>query len=272
MLVKKQRITTVINHKGGVGKTTTTINLAGALSILEKKVLIIEFDPQGNISKTLFNTDDINAGKTMYDLIEQEMTGAENLKVKDVIKTYQNQNVQFDVLPSIITLAKAERKFNLSSISPEKYLRRILARMEKEELFYDHVIIDLPPSLGQLVVNALCCSDSNELLIPLETDNFSIQGLDGLFETLTEIKNGAGIVPMDYRFLITKYDDRRIEDRAQRKKIEGDFPNNVLNTIIRQCTALKTGHSYGDTIFNQAPNSNGAIDYMNLAKELLQIK
>jgi len=265
------RIHTIINHKGGVGKTTTAINLTAALSLLDKKVLIIEFDPQGNVSKTLFNPVDINSGKTMYDLLDQEISGGNAINVKDVIRTYQNEKIVFDVLPSIITLARAERKLSLSSVSPEKYLRRILDRINREKLLYDHIIIDLPPSLGQLIINALCCSEhDNELIIPIETDYFSIQGLDGLFETLTEIKAGAGIAPKSYKFLITKYDDRRIEDRTQRRKIEKDFPENLFDTLIRQCTALKTSHSYGDTIFNQAPNSNGAIDYMNLAKELLK--
>jgi chromosome partitioning protein len=266
------RIHPIINQKGGVGKTTTAINLAGALSLNKNRVLIIDFDPQGNVSKTLFNVEDLENGKTMYDLLEQEITGKNNLAVKDVIRRYINQNVEFDVLPSIITLAAAERKLYHAPVSPEKYLRRILARMEKEGLVYDSILIDCQPSLGQLVINVLCCSEINELIIPIQPDAFSMQGLDGLFETLTEIKNGSGNSPKDYKFLITVYDDRRVEDRAQRKVIEEKFSDKVFKTIIRQCTALKTSHSYGDTIFNQEPRSNGAIDYMNLAKEILEGK
>lgn len=266
------RIHPIINQKGGVGKTTTAINLAAALSLNDKKVLVIDFDPQGNVSKTIFNVDDLESGKTMYDLIDQEISGKNSLSVRDVIRRYKNQDVEFDVIPSIITLAAAERKLYHASVGPEKFLRRIFARMEKECVVYDSILIDCQPSLGQLVVNVLCCSEINELIIPLQPDVFSMQGLDGLFETLTEIKNGSGNSPKDYKFLITVYDDRRIEDRLQRKVIEDRFGERVFKTVIRQCTALKTSHSYGDTIFNQQPKSNGAVDYMNLAKEVLNYR
>lgn len=262
----------VINQKGGVAKTTSVINLAAAFSILKEKILVVDFDPQGNVSKTLFNVKDLEAGNTMYDLIEQEMQNKSTLLIKDAIFHYKNQNVEFDVIPSLITLAAAERKLYHAPVSPEKYLRRILSKVIKEGLDYDRIFIDCQPSLGQLVTNVLCCSDANELIIPIEPDAFSMQGLEGLFETLYEIKEGAGISPKSYKFLITKYDDRRIEDRAQRKEIEEKFPENIFNTIIRQCTALKTSHSYADTIFNQQPNSNGAFDYMRLAKEIKEIK
>lgn len=268
---KLTRIVSVVNHKGGVGKTTTVINLAAALSLFHKKVLIIDFDPQSNISQTLFNINDIEAGNTIVNLIEQDLAGRNDLTVSSVIRKYQNNPVNFDVMPSTMDLALTERKLNHTQISPEKFLKRILLRMEQEGLLYDFIFIDLPPSLNILVTNALCTSDSNELIIPLDTDAFSKQGLRGLFQLLAEIKVGCGITPKSYRFLFNKYDDRRIEDRAIRKEIEEENPGMVFDTIIRQCTALKTGHSYGDTIFNQEPRSNGAHDYINLAKEILGV-
>ncbi len=265
------RIHPIINQKGGVAKTTTSINLAAALSLLNKNVLLIDFDPQGNVSKTLFNLEDLESGKTMYDLLNQEMNGLTTIMVKDVIRRYSNNDINFDVLPSIITLATAERKLYHTGIGPEKFLKRILRKVQEEGFDYDHILIDCQPSLGQLVINVLCCSESNELIIPMQPDSLSAQGVDGLFEVLSEIKHGSGISPKDYKFLITVYDDRRKEDRGQREIIEKRFSQRVFKTVIRQCTALKTSHSYGDTIFNQAPKSNGAIDYMNLAKEILGV-
>lgn len=319
---KEKKYFTVVNQKGGVGKTTTVVNLVSALSLLGRKCLVVDSDPQGNIGQTIFGKKELNdpKAKTLFDLFDQEISGTISLSVIDIIRTYKKEDVQFDVIPSIITLAKAERMLNHVQFSPEKFLKKILLRLEKEidqipsqieemqreieklenndspsdqqkadnmeiirqlcdkihdlkdsyeRLDYDCIIIDLPPSLGNLVVNALCCTDKNYLIVPVETDAYSFQGIDGLLETLTSIKMGSGIEPENVKFLITNYDERRIEDKLYKRKIESDLEGMVFETVIRQCTALKTGNSYGLTIFNQAPESNGAIDYMNLAKEIL---
>ncbi len=262
--MKKQRIISFINQKGGVAKTTSVINVASALSLAGKKVLVIDFDPQGNLTKTLFEVDDINNSPTIYHLLVSEIQNT-NLNYKDVIKNYKNGKVNFDVIPALRSLSRAE--FELMSVSGREFFlkNQVLSKIEE----YDYILIDCQPSLGLLVTNVLCCSPENELIIPVKSDLFSQMGLQDLFDVITNLKKNLNIIQKNFMILITAFSENQTSDRKNANNIEKQFPNNVFETKIRKNTRLSNAHDSGSDIFNFDSDSSGAIDYKKLTKEII---
>lgn len=263
----KRRIISFINQKGGVAKTTSTINVAAGLSLNNKKVLVIDFDPQGNLTKTLFPVDEINNSPTIYHLLVSEIQNT-NLGYKDVVRTYSNGKVKFDVIPALRSLSRAE--FELMSVSGREFFlkNQVISKIDD----YDYILIDCQPSLGLLVTNVLCCSQDNELIIPVKSDLFSQMGLQDLFDVLTSLKKNLGIAQKDFMILITAFSENQTSDRKNANTVENKFPNKVFQTKIRKNTTLSNAHDNGFDVFNYSPESIGANDYMNLVKEIIQME
>lgn len=260
----KQRIISFINQKGGVAKTTSAINIAAGLSLRGRRVLVIDFDPQGNLTKTLFSIEDVANSPTIYHLLLSEIQGT-NLSYKDVIKNYKNEKVSFDVIPALRSLSKAE--FELMSVSGREFFLKneVLSKIEG----YDYLLIDCQPSLGLLVTNVLCCSPDNELIIPVKSDLFSQMGLQDLFDVLTSLKKNLNISQKNFMVLITAFSENQTSDRKNANNIENKFPKNVFETKIRKNTTLSNAHDNGLDIFNYSPESSGALDYKNLVNEII---
>lgn len=245
----------IINQKGGVGKTTTAIALAGAMREKEKKVLLIDLDPQMNLTYALgLNPEKIVDKKnTVFEVLAQgaSISGS-------VIKTTQG-----DLLPSHPRLNAVQELSGKSTMDTR--LREALQRVAKS---YDFILIDTPPALGVLTINALMAS--RYVLIPAQADLFSFQGVRQLWQTLKAVKGKnktlkiLGLVYTRHRRLrVTKAFEEVFDEAGKALKIP------IFNTRIRECVALKESHAQQASIFESAPRSNAAEDYRQLLKEIL---
>jgi chromosome partitioning protein len=229
----------VVSQKGGTGKTTTTINLGRALVLKKKKVLLIDLDPQGNLSYSLGIPEEING---LTELIIEEVT------LKDVLLKREGM----DVLPSNLSLADIE--LSLHSIKDREYvLKEVIAGFKDQ---YDYVLIDCPPSLSLLTVNALTASD--KVVVPILLDVLSLQGLRQILGTIKKV-------------LATIVDERKRLSREIMEFIDNNFHVYVFNNFIRTNVRAAEAPSFGVSIIEYAPKSNSAIDYCNLAKEIIAI-
>lgn len=271
MTKKLARIISVILQKGGVGKTTTVVNLSAALSLLGHKVLAIDFDPQGNLTSQFFTDEALDSSPTIYDLLKEEAKDEEDLEnplnFDDVVLNYKKDKVDFDILPATPALGQAD--FELISLSGREFLlRKILNKIDSR---YDFILIDCPPSLGILTINALSCSDNNELIITVKPAFFSKLGIKTLNKVRKNLEKRIAVKQKSFRYLITLFDERKIQDRQILREIEEQFSEkDIFETKIRLSEKVCVAPSYGLDIFNFAPNTNGTIDYMNLAKEILK--
>lgn len=249
------RIIALANQKGGCGKTTTAVNLSTALASLNRKVLLIDFDPQGNASLHLgIKIYDLDV--SIYDvLIEPERN------VKSVV--IHTDIERLDIAPANIELSGAEVEL-VNVIGRESTLRDSMNNIDKE---YDYIIIDCPPSLGLLTLNAL--TTATEVIIPVQTEYFALEGMRKLLKTIDIVTKRlnhnltiAGILP-------TMYDARTNLSEAILKKIKEHFKDKVYDTKIRKNVRLAEAPSFGLPIEKYAPNSFGAQDYYKLAKEVI---
>lgn len=253
------KVLAIANQKGGVGKTTTAINLSAALAGMDYKILLIDLDPQGHATVGIgFNTQ----GKlTIADVL------TENAVLKSTIFDTGIENLS--ICPSDISLAVSEMK--LSSMGAKEFkLRKAIDGIDKSN--FDFVIIDCPPTFGSLSINAFIASD--HIILPLQLSYFSLEGVSSFLHTLNFINNDisyvigheTGILGV----LITFYDLRTLISREVDEEVKKTFGNKVFNSKIPQNVSLNEAQSEGKSIFAHAPQSKGSDAYMNLAKEVLE--
>jgi len=244
------KVISISNHKGGVGKTTSAINIGAGLNILKKKVLLIDLDPQANLSQSLGI---IEPEKTIYGSIRGEY----GLQPIEILKG-------LDLIPSTLDLSGAE--VEMSGEAGREYILQELIDPIREQ--YDFIIIDSPPSLGLLTINAFTVSD--EILIPLQAQYLALQGLTKLIEVVGKIKRRLNKGLEVGGVFITQYDNRKVLNRDVVTTIEEHFKDQVYKTKIRDNVALAEAPAVGLDIFRYNPKSYGAEDYLNLCKELIK--
>lgn len=251
------KIVVIANQKGGVGKTTTAINLASSLAVMEKKVLIVDIDPQANASSGL-GIDPSGLESTVYDVLLEKIPYK-----KAVQKTF----LEFlDVLPANQDLVGAEIEM-VNMMSRETRLRKVLKNTRNE---YDYIFIDCPPSLNLLTVNSFTAGDS--VLIPIQCEYFALEGLTQLLNTIRLIQRNLNPKLDLEGIVLTMYDSRLNLSKMVAEEVRKYFGNKVYNTIISRNVRLGEAPSYGQPIISFDIHSSGAMNYMKLAEEFVNGK
>ena len=245
----------IANQKGGVGKTTTAINLAACLGVLEKKVLLVDADPQANSTSGVgYDPREIKSG--LYECL------IDNLSPRDTIVKTESPNL--DLLPAHIDLVGAELEL-VNQQNREFILKGILEQVKSS---YDYIIIDCAPSLGIVTTNALTAA--NSIIIPIQCEYFALEGLGKLLNTIKIVQNRLNKELDIEGLLLTMYDTRLRLSNQVVEEVKTHFQEMVFNTIIQRNVRLSEAPSFGQTIIMHDANSKGAINYLNLAKELLE--
>ena len=251
---KMGRIIAIANQKGGVGKTTTAINLSASLASLGKKVLAIDMDPQGNMSSGL-GVDKNEVEKTVYDLI------IGNIGIEECI--YEEVIENLDVLPSNIDLSAAE--IELIGVDNKEYILRDEVNKVKEK--YDFIIIDCPPALSMLTINAMTTSDS--VLVPIQCEYYALEGLSQLIHTIELVEERLNPELEIEGVVFTMYDARTNLSLQVVENVKDNLNQNIYKTIIPRNVRLAEAPSYGMPINLYDPKSKGTESYLLLAEEVI---
>ena len=251
------KIISIVNQKGGVGKTTTAVNLSASLGALEKKILLIDADPQANATSALgVELQKDQQQNTIYELLEH------SIKSEDAILEEISPNM--DIIPSSIDLVGAEIEL-INQTNREKMLIKQLDGIKEK---YDFIIIDCPPSLGLITINCLCASDS--ILIPIQCEYFALEGLGKLMNTIRKIQNFHNPQLSIEGLLLTMYDSRLRLSNNVIEEVKMHFGNMVFDTIIQRNVRLSEATGFGESIIKYDANCRGAINYLNLAHEFIK--